>query len=293
MAITFTDVVTSRSGQRPVTFPPESLHQIRRVWNSRRELRGIEELAHQIAASPVGQIEPGIVRKGEGGKPELIAGNRRLAAIEFINANLDLFSGLYPDTISGPLGFKSIAVDCSEEEAIEINLSENLDKLALSPIDKAHALRSLENRGWAPSRIAHALRVTTTYLPTLRSYLTLPEAAQKELHDGVLTGDLAKSLVGLPTQEVKEVVERVKSGELPPSQAKREVDETKRSRGTKVSRSRKEIVDALTELEEYDLAFDLVNWILGGSTYKSLEELIKVYNKQVHEDEAVAEAARR
>jgi ParB-like chromosome segregation protein Spo0J len=286
MAVTFPNVLTSRAGLTPTTFPASELSKIRRGWNCRIDLQNIEELAHQIAESPIGQHEAGAVRKGEGGDPFLIKGNRRLSAIQYINDNLEMFQALYPH-IKGPLGFKAYTLDVNEDEAIEITLSENLDRMGLSPMDKAHSVRDLENRGWDDKRIARVLRCSTTYLPTLRSYLTLPKEAQDALHHGTVTGDLAKSLVGLPDSEIKAAVKEVKEKTIRPSDAKRKVDSVKRKKGVKVARSYKEIKDELASLEDdYDLAFDLLSYFDGESTHKSLEEIMKVHNKQVHMPEA-------
>lgn len=279
MPAQFLNTVVSRAGLLPAVFPPEELPKIRRGWNCRVDLREIEKLAHEIAANPIGQHTPGAVRKGEGGYAYTIAGNRRLEAIRHINANLTEFQLYYPH-IKGPLAFKAYLLNVNEDEAAEITLSENLDRMELSPIDKAHALRDLESRGWDNARIASALRCGTTYLPQLRSYLTLPEEARQKLHDGVLTGELATSLIGLPDAEIKETVARVSSGAVKPAQARREVNNHKRASGLKVRRTEKELRDELTPLaEEYMLASALLEYMAGNSTFSSLRELISAYDR--------------
>lgn len=297
MPVAFANVTTSRAGQRSLVFPPSEIPKIRAGWNSRfaldtsaETLRGIEELAHSIAGSSIGQIEPVVIRKGEGGEPYLIAGNRRRAAVQYINDHIDLFRAMYPH-VTGEYALKAVIVDCSEDEAIEANLAENLDKLALSPIDKACAVRDLEKRGWDNARIAKALRCSTTYLPTLRGYLSLPKEAQQKLHDGVLTGDLASSLVGLPDDAIKETVSRVVSGALKPAQAKREVNGRKRESGVKVRRTAKEIQDELAPLaEEFMLASALSEYMAGNSRFLSLRALIREWDPGMRagEDEEVA-----
>lgn len=273
MAVTFTDTLTSRAGIQPTTFPPSELDKIRLGWNSRHTIteKSIESLAHEIASSPIGQITPGIVRKGEGGYAELAAGNRRVLAIKHINANLELFQALYPH-ITGPLAFKAFAIDCNVKELKKINLAENLDREGLSPIDKAFTVRSLQAEGWEDHEIAGSLRCSVGYLSTLRGFLSLPKEAQESMHkaymDGEkgITGELGTALQGLPEEEIKKTVAQVERGEVKPSDAVRAVKAQKRERGVRVSMSLKEVKDLLRKYDKYNVCFDLLCLLDGEPT---------------------------
>lgn len=291
MAVSFTDTLTSRAGIQPTTFPPSELDKIRLGWNSRHTIteKSIESLAHEIASSPIGQITPGTVRKGEGGYAELAAGNRRLLAIKYINANLDLFQTLYPH-ITGPLAFKAFAIDCNQKELRKINLAENLDREGLSPIDKAFTVRSLQAEGWEDHEIAASLRCSVGYLSTLRGFLSLPQEAQESMHrayvDGErgITGELGTVLQGLPEDEIKRTVSRVESGEVKPSDAVREVKAQKRERGVRVSMTLKELRDLLKKHEKAEICFDLLCLLEGESTM-TFEQWIELYNLEADERE--------
>lgn len=282
MPVEFADTATTRAGIKPVTFPPESLSQIVRRWNGRWEItqESIVEMAHLIAASPVGQQSPGEVRKGEGGRAEVISGNRRLLGIEYLNNNLDLFRSLYPDTCRGPYPFKAIILDVNEREMVLLNLASNTDHKGLSPMDKAKALRDMENMGFSTDEMAGALRCSVSQLAVLRSYLTLDREAQDALHRNFesngqegITGQLATALVGVPAAQVREMVEKVESGEVKPSEATREVNRVKRASGQRVGMSLKEFKDELKDLAEdgrSTLAFDLVTVLEGHQSLRKV-----------------------
>lgn len=289
MAVTFTDTEVSRSGIAAVTINPD---HIKSGWNSRHALsdKWVEELSHLIASSPMGQETPGKVRKGEGGYAYLIEGNCRLAAIRLINENLDYYRTLYPD-LQGPLGFKAVYVACNEDEAIELNLSENLNRLNLSPIDKADTIRKLEKRGgWDDSRIARALRCSVGYLSVLRGYLSLPQEAQDSMHrayvDGErgITGELGTALQGLPEEEIKKTVAQVESGEVKPADAVRKVKAQKRERGVRASMTLKEFRDLLKKHEKTEICFDLLCIISGESTM-TFSQWVELYNLEADERE--------
>jgi len=285
MPVEFAGIKTTRAGIKPVTFGPEELDSLVTRWNGRYEIteEAVIEMAHLIASSPVGQQVLGSVRKGEGGKAEVIEGNKRLLGIRYINSNLSLFQSLYPATCKGPFPFKAIILDCNEDEMIELNLASNLDRKGLSPMDRAVALRDMEKRGWPEERIAHALRCSRSSLGILRSYLTLPAEAQRDLHlnfetngaEGI-TGQLASALVGMPDKDVKATLEKVEAGEVKSSEAVRQVNKKKRAAGQRVSMTLKELMDELREHAEDGksmLAFDLYT-LLQGQHDRTLREIL-------------------
>lgn len=294
MATQFTDTIVSRRGLSPATFPPEEIRKLRRGWNSRHKVSQarIEELAHAIASCPVGQFDPVLIRKGEGGYGWIIAGNTRTDAILFINDNLDHFRSLYPSTVTGPFSLKALVQDCNETEAIELSLAENLDHLGLSPVDKAQAYRDLKARGWENDRIANALRCSVSTLDQLKKILTLDETARESLHNEFLTGQgitnqLAQALVGLPTQEVKEVVREVEEGKVTPAEATRKVNQKKRSNGVRVTMSFKEITDIFKDKEKAGswIAADFLT-CFQGNHIRTLPEMIDLYDQDPTEIEA-------
>jgi len=309
MPTSFTDVPTSRQGVSSGTFPPESIALIEDFWNSRKTLTNIEELAHRIASSPRGQTNPVHVKKSRvTGKPVLFAGNRRRAAIQYINDNLETFQALYPH-ITGPQGLKYLDFTnsgMSDKDMIRHNLSENLDREPLSPIDMANTVLSLRQQGWEDAEIADSLRVQESYLEKIVAWLELNPEDQQALDAGLITRQLASEALKLPPEEAKKKLSEVKSGKKKSSQAVREIREDRKKKKekstgtgkTKVKKNRSEndeqedssldfeaLTDALIHLaEEYDLAFDLLNVILGESSGpdgkpQTVEDVVKFYNQ--------------
>ena len=123
---------------------------------------GIEELAALIASQ--GLIHNLVVtfqlKKGKKtGKYEVVAGGRRLAALNLLIAN-----GLLP---------KDHEVDCrviEHKEALEISLSENSGREHMHPADLVMAYRNLMDAGLSPDEIAPRFGVSPL---TVRRYLKL------------------------------------------------------------------------------------------------------------------------
>jgi ParB family chromosome partitioning protein len=104
-------------------------------------LTGIEELAASIAAH--GLLQNLQVRPGEKGKFEVVAGGRRLAALQRLAK---------ARTIA-----KTEEVAChviNGDDAAEISLAENIVRLPMHPADQYEAFKALANQGKGPEEIA-------------------------------------------------------------------------------------------------------------------------------------------
>jgi ParB/RepB/Spo0J family partition protein len=247
------------------SYGPEELHRIREVLNLRHGLRNIEELAGQIAKD--GQLQLGLVRINAQGEPVLIAGHRRAAAIRLINEDPSRFG------LAGPLGFNVRVKKATDEEAIELNLSENLDRDDLSPVDKAFAARQLEEiLGWDRKRIAARLRVGESRISGL---LTIFEHSQRIInliHEGRIKEAQAKHFKGLPEEQINAFADRIEAGEKP-AKVVAETKEAHRSAGSKKARTLAEARTALKEAKS-DRAFNLLCWLDGDPTV-SLDEVLR------------------
>ena len=137
--------------------------------NVRKKQRtGIEELAALIASQ--GLIHNLVVteqlKKGKkSGKYEVVAGGRRLAAL-----NLLIADGRLP---------KDHEAECHvvrQEEALEISLSENSGREHMHPADLVMAYRHLTDSGFSPDEIAPRFGVSPL---TVKRYLKLTNVSQK------------------------------------------------------------------------------------------------------------------
>jgi ParB family transcriptional regulator, chromosome partitioning protein len=102
---------------------------------------GVAELAAQIKAH--GLLQNLTVRPAEGGKFEVIAGRRRLAALKCLARNKDIA--------------KLTEIPCNvieEGDATEISLVENFGQLPMHPADQFDAFRDLAEKGKGPEEIA-------------------------------------------------------------------------------------------------------------------------------------------
>lgn len=265
MPIKFAGVDTGRSDV--ITFPPEELGEIVLALNLRQDLGDLTELKQSLAQH--GQLQPGVVRKDAQGKPVLIAGYRRLAAIMEINQDFAAWN------IKGPMSYLAIFSRATEDEAVLLNLRENLDRRELSPVDLAFAARSLERIGWDHSKIADAMRFkSSSRVDQLLGLLELPAGVRKLVHERVATEALAQQLRGMTEPQIATFAERVATGEKP-AVIIREVKDQKRSTGAKVSRTLSELRAGLKDLPG-SVPFDLLQWIDGDPTVGTLAQVLGI-----------------
>jgi ParB family chromosome partitioning protein len=103
---------------------------------------GIDELAASIAAH--GLLQNLQVRPGKGGKFEVVAGGRRLAALKLLAKQKALS--------------KLAEIGCNVlddgEDPVEIGLAENIIRLAMHPADQFDAFKAMADQGKGPEEIA-------------------------------------------------------------------------------------------------------------------------------------------
>lgn len=134
-----------------------------------------------------GIIEPIVVRQMSTDAFIVVAGERRLAAAKLLNLRQ----------------VPCIVTQCSDAEALEISLTENLQRSELNPIEKACALRRLliefaltqqeigHRVGMSQSAIAHHLRL-----------LSLPQEVQRLISEGALSVGHGKVLAGIEDEQM-------------------------------------------------------------------------------------------
>ena len=129
---------------------------------------GIEELAALIASQGLihNLVVTAQLKKGKkSGKYEVIAGGRRLAALNLLVSNGRLT--------------KDHKVDCrvvGREEALEISLSENSGREHMHPADLVMAYRNLTDAGFSPDEIAPRFGVSPL---TVKRYLKLTNVSPR------------------------------------------------------------------------------------------------------------------
>ncbi len=148
--------------------------------NPRRKLRGVEELASSIAA--YGLLQALVVRP-VGGRYDLVAGHRRLAAVQ-------------------SLGWQTVPAhirETAQDEAYVLTLVENLQRSDLSPREEAHALEVLlRERGWSTRQVAAAVYRSAAYVSKRLRVFEDPVLAPLVLERRLATSSAEELLVLKP-----------------------------------------------------------------------------------------------
>jgi ParB/RepB/Spo0J family partition protein len=88
------------------------------------------------------------------------------------------------------LGWTTISAhiksDVSEQEAVVLNLSENLSRKSLTLLQEAHALAKLRDLGLGPKQIADKIAMSYGWVQIRFFLLCLPDPVQKEVDAGII-----------------------------------------------------------------------------------------------------------
>ena len=144
----------------------------------------IKELAQTINTH--GMIQPIVVRKIDEGNFELIAGERRWRAVQFLEW----------DKIS------AIIRDMSDSETASVALIENLQREELTVIEEAHAYaKLLELHSLTQEALAQRLGKNQSTIANKLRLLKLPEEVQSALLNKLITERHARALIKLKDTE--------------------------------------------------------------------------------------------
>jgi ParB/RepB/Spo0J family partition protein len=171
-------------------FPTAERDRVRRVVrvdriaadrNIRPDLPEIHDLALSIRQR--GLLTPPLVRRRPGSDEEylLVAGHRRHAAIAALG---------WEETPVDEI------VDLDEDEAFEIQLLENVQRVQLEPMQAARGLRLLMKRreGATAAQVARSIGLSPTWVRRHLRLLELPDEVQQRVADGDLSLTIADLL---------------------------------------------------------------------------------------------------
>lgn len=149
-----------------------------------------EELAELSASiKRDGLLQPLLVREIEGGKYEIIAGERRWQA-------------------SRLAGMKKLPVrikQVDDAKVLELALIENLQRSDLNPIEEAYGYkRMMENGGRTQAEVASAVSKGRSTIANALRLLDLPEEAQQLLYEEKITAGHARAILSIPSDEGKQ-----------------------------------------------------------------------------------------
>ncbi|NWG71291.1 MAG: ParB/RepB/Spo0J family partition protein, partial [Parvularculaceae bacterium] len=161
----------------PVEFLKPNPNQPRRHFDE----AAIEELAHSIRAR--GLLQPILVRPLGPESYEIVAGERRWRAAQ--KAQLH----------EVPVVIR----DLSEQEAAEIALIENVQRVDLNPVEEARAYeRLIEVYKRTPEQVAKAVGKSRSHIANSMRLLTSPPAIMSALEKGEITAGHARAMIGAP-----------------------------------------------------------------------------------------------
>jgi len=154
-----------------------------------------EELLASLAASirELGVLQPILVRPADGGRYELIAGERRWRAAKRVGLQ----------TI--PALIRTVA----DEHSLEQALVENLHRQDLNPLEEAAAYQQLvEGFGLTHDEVAARVGKSRAAVSNTLRLFQLPPAIQRMVMDGALSAGHARALLGTPDRAFQESLAR-------------------------------------------------------------------------------------
>lgn len=154
--------------------------------NPRAELGDVSALVKSIETN--GFIGALSVRELEDGKFEVWAGNRRLKAAK--EAGLD--------------EVPCDVYELSEVQALELNLTEQINRSDLSPLEEGEACRALmELSGYTTQQVAEKLGQSTSWVTKRLALCGLAPEVRKALLNGSIALSFSQALASLPSQRAQ------------------------------------------------------------------------------------------
>lgn len=146
----------------------------------------LEELAQSIRAN--GIIQPILVRRTNGERYQLVAGERRWRAAQR----------------AGLQRIPCVIRDIPEDKVLELALIENIQRQELNAIEEAHAYKRLiETLGLTQEMVAQRVGRDRTFITNYLRLLRLPDDVQRLVEQEKITTGHARALLGIDDPEVQ------------------------------------------------------------------------------------------
>lgn len=173
------------AGQRYTLIPIGLIQESKSNPRKAFDAAALEELAASVEKH--GIVEPLIVRQLEGKDApyELVAGARRLRAAR--KAKL----GEVPCMVR----------ELSDDEALEIQVIENLQRADLTPLEEARGYQELLKRGYKVEDLARKIDKSERYVYARMELIKLSEPVQKSLDEGKITASHAQLIATIQKPE--------------------------------------------------------------------------------------------
>lgn len=227
-----------------------ALHSVHDLAESMRS-KGLD---FPVVIRPASDVPGGL----DGFDYHLICGHRRCRAAEFLGwRNI-------PSMIRSGL---------TDREARLLNLTENLERNDLNPLEEAQAMRNLFPEGTAVKTITEELKRSFNWVRARLDLLGMPFEIQQYVAARMLSQNDLEGLMKVPEDQRLEAARRVVRGDRQPLdayKAKKRMNSKKRR--TDVSR----MIERLFEAGIDGLPTLLLAWVMGGVPDEDLEfEIVK------------------
>ena len=131
-------------------------------------------------------MQPLLVRELADGRYEIIAGERRWRASE----------------LAGNTNIPAVIIECTDTEALQIGLVENLQRDDLNPMDEAEAFLRLANEhNKTQEEIAHAVSKSRSYVANQMRLNNLSTYLKELVRDRKISPGHARNLINDPDAE--------------------------------------------------------------------------------------------
>ena len=148
---------------------------------TRMDATSLTELADSIREQ--GVVQPILVRPVDGGRFEIVAGERRWRAAQQ----------------AGLREIPTIVRNIPDQSALALALIENIQREDLNPLEEAHGLqRLIEEFGLTHDAAAKAVGRSRSAVTNMLRLTSLAKPVQEYLYDGKLEMGHARALLGLP-----------------------------------------------------------------------------------------------
>ena len=146
----------------------------------------LEELAQSIRSN--GIIQPLLIRRVDGGRYQIVAGERRWRAAQR----------------AGLSKVPCIIKEIPDEKMLELALVENIQRQELNAIEEAHAYKRLiEALGLTQEMVAQRVGRDRTFITNYLRLLRLPEDIQQLVESEKLSMGHARALLGIDDPDVQ------------------------------------------------------------------------------------------
>ena len=151
----------------------------------------LEQLARSIRGR--GVIQPIVVRRTDGDRFEIVAGERRWRAAQ----------------MAGLLRVPIVVRDVPDDKLLETALIENVQREDLNPIEEGEAYRRLiDERGMTQEDVAAAVGKDRATVANYARLLLLPPEVQTDVAAGALAMGHARALLGLAEADAQRLAAR-------------------------------------------------------------------------------------